>query len=1022
MRCSKCGRDNREGRKFCATCGAPLIVRCPKCGASNQPDERFCGECGARLAETPGPTAPEVTTIAVSSSGERRHLTVLFCDLVGSTEIAAQLDPEEWRELVADYQRATAEAITRYGGHVAKYLGDGVMAFFGYPEAHENDAERAARTGLAIIEGLSRLNQQSSHPKMSVRVGVDSGVVVVGAGAGKDADVFGEAPNIAARVQTAAAPDTILITAATHSLLSGLFVVEELGPQQLKGVASPVEVYRVVRPTGVRSRIRVRGLTPFVGREEELRLLLNRWERTREGEGQAVLVIGEAGIGKSRLVAEFHDRIRDTQHIWLESAGEQFFENTPFHAVTEMLSQWLDLQGGINLDDRLEQVEKALSSAGLKAEEAAPLIADLLQLPVGGRYPASASPPEQKRRQLLGVLTGWVFGAARLQPVVMVVEDLHWLDPSTLELQQLLAQQGVMVPLMPLYTARPEFRSPWPIHTHRTQITLNSLSARNVRDMIAQVTARNALADETVQAVVERTSGVPLFVEELTRAVLESGTSQREIPVTLHDSLMARLDRLGPAKDVIQIGAVIGGEFSYELLHILHPISEQGLQAALRKATDAELIYARGVGPDAMYQFKHALIRDAAYEALLKSRRKELHRLVARTIDEKFSALKEARPEVLARHWTQAGETESAIAEWSRAGATAQHRNAFAEALESYRQGLAILNLLPESRERDVRELELRQLVISILQIVRGYGGAETIAATESAMVLAHKSGNVAHLINWVNSRSASAVQSGDPCAAIRLADQGLELAMREGDAVNLAIVYALQIIARYYAGDFAGSEEHFTAGLRFFDKQFSRVSLGPIDAFGWASWNAWTIGRSETARKRVSQMRACANLSKPYDVVFSVWYDALHHILLREYEEAEPLATQALELSERHRFSTVFALSQGVLGYARAQLRHPDGLELIRQGLNASLQGGSRVGMMRYAMHLAEVQGREGCLADGLETVELALQRDSEVLAFRPEALRVRGELRLKQEEVDLAEADLRDAIALAQKLGAKA
>jgi tetratricopeptide (TPR) repeat protein len=245
---------------------------------------------------------------------------------------------------------------------------------------------------------------------------------------------------------------------------------------------------------------------------------------------------------------------------------------------------------------------------------------------------------------------------------------------------------------------------------------------------------------------------------------------------------------------------------------------------------------------------------------------------------------------------------------------------------------------------------------------------------------------------------------------------------MREGDAVNLAIVYALQIIARYYAGDFAGSEEHFTAGLRFFDKQFSRVSLGPIDAFGWASWNAWTIGRSETARKRVSQMRACANLSKPYDVVFSVWYDALHHILLREYEEAEPLATQALELSERHRFSTVFALSQGVLGYARAQLRHPDGLELIRQGLNASLQGGSRVGMMRYAMHLAEVQGREGCLADGLETVELALQRDSEVLAFRPEALRVRGELRLKQEEVDLAEADLRDAIALAQKLGAKA
>jgi len=292
--------------------------------------------------------------------------------------------------------------------------------------------------------------------------------------------------------------------------------------------------------------------------------------------------------------------------------------------------------------------------------------------------------------------------------------------------------------------------------------------------------------------------------------------------------------------------------------------------------------------------------------------------------------------------------------------------------------------MLPESRERDVRELELRQLVISILQIARGYGAAETITATESATALAHKSGAVSHLISWVNSRCASAVQSGEPRAAIRLADQGLELAMCEGDTVNLAIVYALQIVAHYYAGDFAGSEEHFTGGLRFFDmKHFPRVSLGPMDAFGWASWNAWTIGRADTARKRVAEMRACANHSKAYDMVFSAWYAALLHILTREYERAEPLATQALELSEKHRFSTVSALSQGVLGYARAQLGHPGGLELIRQGLTASLQAGSRVGMMRYAMHLAEAQGRDGFLIDALETVEQALQADSEVLAF---------------------------------------
>jgi class 3 adenylate cyclase len=534
-----------------------------------------------------------------SQRGERRHLTVLSCDLVGSTQIAAQLDPEEWREIVAGY-RSAAEEVTRFGGYVAKYLGDGVMAYFSWPEAHDNDAERAARAGLAMLDAIAKLGDQTPppsdmrtsqtrllgsagappsapspmsnnggggrRPKLVARVGIDSGAVVVGTGAGPDADVFGETPNIAARVQAAAAPGTVLITAATHRLISGLFVVEALTPQQLKGVPTPIELFQAVCPTGVRGRLAAaRSLTPFVGREEELRLLLSRWQRAREGEGQLALVVGEAGIGKSRLVAEFRERIRDTPHIWMESAGEQFFENSPFHALTEMLSQWLQLQGGANAGEMLERLERALASAGLKLEEAVPLVAELLQIPVSERYPALTLMPEQKRRRLFAVLMGWVFGAARLQPVVMLVEDLHWLDPSTLELQQLLAEQGATVPLMLLYTARPEFRASWPMRAHHVQITLNRLSARDAREMVALVAARNALASDSVDAVVERTGGVPLFVEELTRAVLESGSAQltgREIPVTLHDSLMARLDRLGPAKEVIQMGAVIGSDFS----------------------------------------------------------------------------------------------------------------------------------------------------------------------------------------------------------------------------------------------------------------------------------------------------------------------------------------------------------------------------------------------------------------------------------------------------------------------------
>src|SRR6266851_3895272 len=694
MRCSKCGTENASDRKFCGECGAQLWLRCPKCGKENGPPFRFCGECGAALVDAARTTVAEATPTAVSAAGERRHLTVLFCDLVGSTALAGQLDPEEWRETVGGYHRAAAEAITRFGGHVAKYLGDGVMAFFGYPEAHDNDAERAARAGLAILDAIAKLNEQSDRQKLSARVGIDSGAVVVGAGAGKEADVFGDAPNIAARVQSAADPDTVLITDAVHRLVSGLFVVEDRGAQALKGIERPVQLYRVIQPSGVRGRLEAvaasRGLTPFVGREDELRSLANRWERVLDGEGQVALIIGEAGIGKSRLVQRFHEQVKGMPHTWVETAAAPFYQNTPFYPVVAMLHELLAWGGDEPAEEQLAQLESRLTTAGLKPADAIPLIVPLLNLPLTERYPPSSLSPEQQRRRLLATLVEWVLGAARAQPLAIATEDLHWADPSTLELIQLLVEQGATARLLLLYTARPEFHAQWPLRAHHTQINLNRLSARNVREMITQVAAHKPLTSETVDAVIERTSGVPLFVEELTRSVLEGGArlSGREIPVTLHDSLMARLDRLGPAKEVAQVGAVIGSEFSYELLHAVHPMAEEKFLGALRKLVDAELQYVRGIAPDATYRFKHALIRDAAYEALLKSRRKELHRQVARTIDGEFPALKEAHPEVLARHWSEVGETEPAIAEWSRAGKAAEARSAFNEAQECYQQAL----------------------------------------------------------------------------------------------------------------------------------------------------------------------------------------------------------------------------------------------------------------------------------------------------------------------------------------------
>jgi class 3 adenylate cyclase len=806
MRCPSCNSANPETTRFCTECGAAFERRCPKCGLGNLPQAKFCGHCGSLLTAAAAPEisggstanvgardgAPEVPG---SRDGERRHLTVLFCDLVGSTAIAAQLDPEQWRETVAGYHRAAAEAITRFDGHVAKYLGDGVMAYFGWPAAHDNDAERAARAGLALLDAIAKLNEQPGHAKLSARVGIDSGAVVVGEGAGSEADVFGDAPNIAARVQATAAPSTVAISDATHRLVSGLFVVEDRGAQALKGLERPLQLYRVVRPSGMRGRFAaagaLHGMTPFIGREDELRLLISRWERVREGDGQVVTIVGEAGIGKSRLVQRFREAIAANPYTWLECATAPFFRNTPFYAVADMLQQSFHWDASHDAEHRLAALEASLGLAGLDPKEAVPLIAPLLELPVGTRYPPLSMAPEQQRKRLLATLVAWTFGAARAQPLVIATEDLHWADPSTLELTQLVVEQGATARLLLLYTARSEFHAPWPMRAHHTQINLNRLTSRNVRTMVAQVAAKIALSDETVATVVERTGGVPLFVEELTRAVLESGDAKltgREIPVTLHDSLMARLDRLGPAKEVIQIGSVIGSEFSYELLHSVYPIAETELQAALRKLTDAELLYVRGIAPDATYQFKHALIRDAAYEALLRSRRKDLHLVVARTIDEKFPSIKETHPEVLARHWTEAGKVDLAIPAWTDAGESAVKRRAYREGEQHYRSAIAVLQSLAESPVRDRRELQLQVALGNLMAATRGFSGAPSAEVHSRIRTLAERGVGGKSLQVFMGLWSTAAIR-GESRAALPLAVEILEIAEELGTAIWRALV-----------------------------------------------------------------------------------------------------------------------------------------------------------------------------------------------------------------------------------------
>jgi class 3 adenylate cyclase len=1014
-------------------------MRCPRCKAENASAGKFCGECGAPFDSSIGTPVSETGSVKRADlSGERRHLTVLFSDLVGSTAIAARLDPEQWREMVAGYHRVAAAAITRFDGHVAKYLGDGVMAYFGWPAAHDNDAERAARAGLALLDAIAKLNEQPGHAKLSARIGIDSGLVVIGQGAGNEAEVFGDVPNIASRVQSAAEPGTIAITDASHRLVSGLFVVEDCGAQELKGIERPLQLYRVVRPSGMRGRFpamaATRGMTPFVGREDELRSLLHRWERVLEGDGQVVTIVGEAGIGKSRLVQHFREELAATPHTWLECATAPFFQNTPFYAVADMLQQSFHWEASHIIEQRLAALEASLGLAGLDPDEAVPLIAPLLELPVGTRYPPLSMAPDQQRKRLLATLVGWTFGVAKTQPLVIATEDLHWADPSTLELIQLMVEQGAHARLLLLYTARPEFHAPWPMRAHHTQLNLNRLTARNVRAMVAQVAARIALADETVATVVERTGGVPLFVEELTRAVLESGDAKltgREIPATLHDSLMARLDRLGTAKEVIQVGAVIGSEFSYELLGAVHPIGEAELQAALRSLADAELLYVRGIAPDATYQFKHALIRDAAYEALLKSRRKELHLIVARTIDEQFPALKEAHPELLARHWSEAGETESAIREWQRAGERAVERRAYHEAERHYLEAIAILASLPESSGRDPNELKLQVALGVIMTAIRGYSSSETKEAYARARVLIERTGGRASL-EILNGLRGAAVTRGELRASLGTADEILQIARTIGSPQALASAHMQQGNTRYYLGDLIGAREHFRLSLENYrQKDFPNAGnlIDPgIGSYVWAGANEWFLGYPDRAIRYTDDGLSLARRSNnPFNIATAFGFGTHVPSFRGDFKRVLETAAEAMKVSADFGFPIWSIIARIRNAWARALSGEVGGaVNCIREGLAEFDSLKFYLARALYLCLLSETQALAGEIDEATVSVEQALQENSEEVLYRPLVLTLRGELRLQSDHrggacFENSEHDFHEAIRVARSISAK-
>src|SRR5215475_7671160 len=661
-------------------------------------------------------------------AAERRHLTVMICDLVGSTALSARLDPEDMRAVIDAYHAACARITRTYDGFLAEFRGDGILAYFGYPLAHEDDAERTVRAGLEIIAAVARLETHAAEP-LAVRIGIATGLVVVGdrsrEGALREHAVVGDTPNLAARLQALAEPGTIVVAASTRRLLGDLFHLRDLGQHEVKGIAEPVAAWGVEGVSASESRfeaVRAARLTDLIGREDELGFLLERQRLAWKGEGQIVLISGEPGIGKSRLAAALAERIASEPHTRLRYQCSPYHTNSALRPFIAQLERAARFKADDTSEQRLDKLEAVLAMSASRSEGVAPLFAALLAIPFGERYPPLALSPTQQRRRTLAALLDQFEGLARRRPILLSFEDAHWADATSLELLDLTVERVRQLPVLALFTFRLEFEPPWVGLPNVGALTLGRLDRNDVESMVARVTAGRVLPAEVMKQIITKTDGNPLFIEELTKAVLEAGILVENhdgyrldgplpplaIPATLQDSLMARLDRLAPVREIAQIGAAIGREFSYSLVLALVGRDESALKDGLAQLEQAGLVFRRGEPPDAVYSFKHVLVRDAAYESLLKSRRQQLHGQIARALEESFANIVASQLEIVAHHFTAAGLVDPAIEYWLKAGAKAYSLYANEDAVRFFERSLTLLKKLPETRDNLERAVDIR--------------------------------------------------------------------------------------------------------------------------------------------------------------------------------------------------------------------------------------------------------------------------------------------------------------------------
>ncbi|MEX5720837.1 adenylate/guanylate cyclase domain-containing protein [Geodermatophilus maliterrae] len=1012
-------------------------MHCSRCSTENPTRAKFCLECGAPLAETATACPPA----GRPAEAERRQLTCLSCDLVNSVELSARLDPEELRETLAAYRRVCAAVVRRFDGHVHDYSGDGIMVYFGFPSAHEDDAQRAVRSGLGIVEAVGQLNSRLESDRgigLHVRIGIDTGLVVAG-GTGADEGLeataaVGATPNIAARLQSLAAPDSVVISAAAYRLIAGLFDCRELGFRTVRGISQPMAIYQVLHESAARTRLDVaaqRGLAPMQGRDGELRRLTERWAQARAGHGSVALVVGEPGIGKSRLIRSLQEHVAQSPDVYfIPLACSPYYRNTAFHPVVQYLQRLLQFAPEDTVDQRLDKVDGLATQYGFDLPSRGPLLAELLGVPFEGRYARLEMPADQQRQLTIDTLVeGWLLRARR-QPVLFVVEDLHWADPSTLDfLTQLIDRVPESRQLIVL-SARPDLTPPWPDGPGLDRLELDRLDPEASGRVVTE-TAGAPVPERLRRQVVAKADGVPLYLEELTKLVVEQGLvghgngrfdpagspENLAVPATLADSLRARLDRLPDAKGVAQLGAVIGRQFPYELIcavaETITGIDSESLRYQLARLTDAGLLFVECDARGETYTFKHALIQDAAYASLLLTTRRKHHRRIAQVLAERFPATVETAPELLAHHYTEAGLTAEAVPHWLRSGERALHGSANPEAIAHLSTGLRLLTGLPAGQERAAQELRFHLALGPACMAVHGYASPEVEACYRRAQELCEELGDAPHLVPVpkvvpvLHGLWTSRVVRTQHADALAIGEQVLELGAATDD--DGAVVQGNMEVgwSHFFLGHLQQAREHLERVLALYDHErhgahtFIYGDNPATSARSNLAQALWLLGYTDQSLQ-VSDENV-TTLRSSFDHVHSIAFGLDLAAVVRQYRRDAPatrlLVDDALSLSEAHDLAFFAAMASILKGWVLTEEGDlEEGLAQMRRGLAAHVSTGAELAKPYWLCLIAEACGRTGAAHDGLELLDEAetVVEQSDERYWEAEIHRLRGDLLL--------------------------